>query len=79
MLEKIFPYLIIASGGFVIALVVPAVHKQTIARLQQKNILPVLKLKPEKQELLVGAGRKLSLVLVGISLILLGIILIITV
>jgi len=77
MAQAILPYAFIITGLFLFLQAYPGIQKRTIGRLQAADILPVVKVKPKNRELLRGAGRNLSLAVLGAFFMLVGILLII--
>lgn len=74
---RLAPYIFIIVGVLFVLSAYPKIHKQTIERLQDANILPRFKLKPKDREILAGAGKNLSLGVIGLFLIFFGIVLIV--
>ncbi|MBI4054334.1 MAG: hypothetical protein HY397_03330 [Candidatus Doudnabacteria bacterium] len=72
--ELLAPYLFILSGVALILLSFPGINQLIIGPLQQRGYLPLIKPK-RKRELILGAGPRLSMLLLGTFLIAAGLLL----
>ena len=76
MVELIFPYLICAIGMFTISISFPKIKAMTIGKLQEQGVVPKLKFKKDKAEIIYGAGPNVSLFFIGIAITIFGVFLI---
>lgn len=73
----IFPYLVLAFGVLLVFLSIPRYKQKIVEPLQKQNFLPVIKLKKNQRELIVGTGPRTETLVIGIILIFTGFMLII--